>query len=183
MFAAAAKRVVDLGMRGQESLRLPRGFIPAHLPLPGRLVGNLRPVIQSLVLPMFDTGQDFRLGRSVAFELVRHQDTWNVTQALEQFGEKPPGRLLVAPALHQHIQRVPLLIDRPPQVMVLALDRQHDLVQMPFVSTPGLAPTQHVRVGLAEFQRPLSDRLVRHENPAAGHQLFDVAKAQAETEI
>ena len=143
MFAAAAERVVDLGMRGQqESLRLPRGFIPAHLPfqLPGRLVGNLRPVIQSLVLPMFDTGQDFRLSRSVAFELVRHQDTWNVTQALEQFGEKPPGRLLVASALHQHIQRVPCLIDRPPQVMVLALDRQHDLVQMPFVSTPGLAP-------------------------------------------
>ena len=54
---------------------------------------------------------------------------------------------------------------------------------MPFVSTPGLAPTQHVRVGLAEFQRPLPDRLVRNENPAAGHQLFDVAKAQAETEI
>jgi len=36
---------------------------------------------------------------------------------------------------------------------------------------------------LSEFQRPAADGLVADLDPALGHEVFDVAKAQRETEI
>jgi len=51
---AATEDIVDLGVRCQKTLGLARRFVSAHLalPLPGRLMRNLRPIVQSLVLPM-----------------------------------------------------------------------------------------------------------------------------------
>lgn len=70
---------------------------------------------------MLDIGHDFRLGGSVALEFVRHQHTRGV--ALEQFSEETSCCLLVPPALHKDIKRIAVLIDRPPQIMVLASPR------------------------------------------------------------
>jgi len=79
--AAAAENTVDLGMRRQKTLRLARGFVSAHLPLPlpGGLMRNLRPIVQSFVLPVLDTRHNVCLGGSVALEFVRHQHVRGVT--------------------------------------------------------------------------------------------------------
>lgn len=76
-----------------------------------------------------------------------------------------------------------VLVDRAPELMVLALDRQNYLVEMPFVAPSWLTPTQLVGILLAEPQSPLADRLVGHDDTPAGHQLLDVAKAQRKTEV
>ena len=76
-----------------------------------------------------------------------------------------------------------VLIDRAPQVMMLALDGQHHLIEMPFVSALRLAPAQRTGIPLAELQRPLTDRLVRDGDAATGHQFFYVAKAQRKSEV
>ena len=67
VLVAAAENIVDLGMRRQETLGLARGFVSAHLPLPlpGRLVRDLGPVVESLVLPMLYPRQDLRLRGAV----------------------------------------------------------------------------------------------------------------------
>ena len=76
------------------------------------------------------------------------------------------------------IECMALLVDRTPQIMMLAFDGQHHLVQMPFVAALGLAPSQRIGIRLPELQGPLADALVRDEDPPAGHQLLDISKTQ-----
>ena len=61
------------GTRGcKETLGMPGGLKPLHMPLPlaGGLVGILRAIIQIPMLPMFHPWQDLALGGSVALEFV-----------------------------------------------------------------------------------------------------------------
>jgi hypothetical protein len=76
-----------------------------------------------------------------------------------------------------------ILIDCAPQLMALVPDRQHNLVEVPFVAPSWLTPAQLIGKLLAKPQCPLADRLVGHNDTPACHQLLDVAKAQRETEI
>jgi len=48
------------------------------------------------------------------------------------------------------------LVDRAPEVMMLALDRQNYLVEMPFVAPSWLTPTQLIGTLPAEPQSPLA---------------------------
>jgi hypothetical protein len=52
--------------------------------------------------------------------------------------------------LHQNIQHSPVLIHRPPEVVRFAVDRDEDLIQMPFVAGLRTAPPELVRVWLPE---------------------------------
>ena len=49
--AADPKEILDGSMHREKPLRLGSGFEPAHLtlPLPGRLVGDFRPIVRVLV--------------------------------------------------------------------------------------------------------------------------------------
>ena len=53
-----------------------------------------------------------------------------------------------------------ILIDCAPEIMVLVLDRQHNLVEMPFIAPSWLTSAQLIGKLLAESQRPLPDRLI-----------------------
>lgn len=48
-----------------------------------------------------------------------------------------------------------VLIDSAPEVVVLAFDGKHDLVEMPFVAAPRLTSAQLNGILLAEPQHPL----------------------------
>ena len=76
-----------------------------------------------------------------------------------------------------------VLIDCASEIMVLTLDRQHDLVEMPFVALLWLTSAQLIGKLLAESQRPLPDRLIGNDDASAGHQFLNVAKAQREPEV
>src|SRR4051812_13920448 len=62
---AAGEDGGELIVGGENPLHLPRRLKALHDPLSssGRLVGILRPIIETLVLPMLDAGHDFTLGR------------------------------------------------------------------------------------------------------------------------
>jgi hypothetical protein len=91
--------------------------------------------------------------------------------------------LPVTAALHEDIEHMAILIDCTPQVIVLALDGQHDFVEVPFVAALRLTPAQLIGISLAKFKRPLTNRLVRDDDAATGHQFLNVAKAQRKPEI
>jgi hypothetical protein len=93
----------------------------------------LAPVIEIPTLAMLDPWENLPLRRTGALQLVRNDDPRHILQALQQLAEKLLRRLFVASALHQNIQDIIVLIHRPPQVMAFAMDRQKNLVQMPFV--------------------------------------------------
>ena len=67
--------------------------------------------------------------------------------------------------------------------MVLALDGQDDLVEMPLVAAPQLSPTQLVGISLAELQRPLPNRFVRHDDASTGYQFLGIKTTQRKREI
>src|SRR5438477_420322 len=62
-------------------------------------------------------------------------------------------------------------------------NREHDLVQVPFVATARVAATQFIGVGLPKCEAPLPHGFIRHDDASLGEKLFDVAKTQRKTKI
>ena len=91
------------------------------------------------MLAMLDARHDLHLGSGIALQLVSDQHARHVGQALEELAKESFGCLPVPPTLHQDINGMAVLIDRAPEVMVRALNRQHDLIEMPFIPALRLA--------------------------------------------
>ena len=83
---------------------------------------QFRPVVQALVLAMLDTGHDLHLSCGITLQFVGDQHPWGVTQALEKLAKKALRRQPVAPALHEDVKHMAIVVDCTPQVMVPALD-------------------------------------------------------------
>src|SRR5258708_25755907 len=108
------------------------------------------PIVQAFVLAMLHSRQDLAFGCSIALQLIGDDHAWNVLELFEQLAKKPLRRLLIAPALHQDIEHVAILIHSPPKVMSLATDREEDLVHMPLVATTRATTTEFIGVRLPE---------------------------------
>ncbi|GAA1331007.1 hypothetical protein GCM10009647_070800 [Streptomyces sanglieri] len=83
---------------------------------------------------------------------------------------------LVAPVPDEDVQHVAVLVDRAPEVLLLVVDRDEDLVKMPLVAGAGTSAAQRVGVGLPELQTPPADRLVGHDDAALQHQLLHLTE-------
>src|SRR5262249_43521662 len=143
----------------------------------------LTPVIEVAALPMFDPGQDLPLRRPVALQLIRDDHAWHVLEPLEQLAEKLLCRVLIAPALHEDVEHVIVLIDRAPQVMALPVDRQKDLVEVPLVPWLGASTLQLIRIVLPKLPTPLANGFMGDVDPAFEQQFLHVAVAQGEAII
>ena len=86
LMAAEQEEVVDFVMGGKEALCLAGRLEPLHLPLSSssRLVGVLRPVVQSFVLPVLDGGHHLSLRSAVTGELVGDHDARRAALPLQQ---------------------------------------------------------------------------------------------------
>ena len=74
-------------------------------------MGVLRQVMQMLMLPMFHPGEQLTFGGTLAPQFIGDEHPRHVGQPLEQLAEELFRGPLVAPALYQDIQYVPILID------------------------------------------------------------------------
>ena len=140
---------------------------PLHAPLPlarrlGRVLG---PVVQVAVLAMLHPGQDLALRGTIALPLVGDHHPWNVLTALEERAEALLGGLFVAPPLAQDIEDIAIVIDGPPEIVALRVDRDEHLIQMPCVAWAGTPATELIGILLPAFTAPLSDGFVRHDDP------------------
>ena len=75
--AADTKEILDGAVHREKPLRVGRRFEPAHLtlPLPGRLVGNFRPVVRVLVRAVDDGRHHGAAGGGVAAQLIGDQSS------------------------------------------------------------------------------------------------------------
>jgi hypothetical protein len=124
--------------RCEETLGVPRRLEASHstFALPRWLVGILRPIIRSLPLDVQHIAQYLSLGGGIAAELVGDDGAWHILQASQQFAKELLRSSSVAARLHQNIEHFAVLIDRAPQLLQLAIDRQIDLIEMPAISRP-----------------------------------------------
>jgi len=121
--AAAGPEVAGAGtVGGEEALGVSRGFeaSQASLPLERRLMGVLGAVVESFVPPMFHVREDLAQGGRVARERVRDHHARHLRESLEQLAQELHGRLLITPGLHQDVEHMPVLIDGPPEVSMIA---------------------------------------------------------------
>ena len=75
-----------------------------------------------------------------------------------------------------------VLINRPPQIVVLLVDREQHLIQVPRVARSRSTVTQLIDIGLPQLPAPIPHRFISEDDATFGHRLFDIAVAQAEAE-
>ena len=107
-----------------------------------------------------------------ALQTNSNDHPWHVLEPLEQLTKELLRRVLVAATLHQDVEHVIILIHGAPQVMALPVNRQKDLVQVPFVAWLGASTLQPIRVVLPKFQTPLADGLMGHIDTAFKEELL-----------
>ena len=87
------------------------------------------------MLAVLNSRHDFSFRRAVALELIRDDHARHVLKTLQQLAEESLRCFLTSLTLHQNIKDIAILIDGPPQIMLLALDLQKHFIQVPF--SPG----------------------------------------------
>src|SRR3954465_2605554 len=107
-------------------------------------MGVLRPVVEPLVSAVLDRSHHFRLRGAVAGQLVRDHDTRGPHLPLQQLAKQTLGGLLVAPALDQDVEHEAILVDRPPEPVLLAADHQAHLASRARESHPHALPEPYV---------------------------------------
>jgi hypothetical protein len=75
------------------------------------------------------------------------------------------------------------LIYCPPQIVMLTLDCQKHLIQVPLIAGPRTAATELIGVLLTELATPLANRLIRHGHATFTQELFHIPDAQTESEV
>jgi hypothetical protein len=94
----------------------------------------LGPVVQVLRPVVLHTAHQPPVGHPVADQLVGDQHPRHEPQTPEQLTEEAGGGLRVTPEGDQNVQNIPVLVDRPPQVVDLSTDLDEHLVQVPFIA-------------------------------------------------
>src|SRR2546423_7465630 len=75
------------------------------------------------------------------------------------------------------------MIDRAPQVHMLAGDPDDHLIEMPAIARPRTPTPQPSCDNRPEFQHPAAHRLVRDIEPALGEKLLHIPVAHGEPEV
>jgi hypothetical protein len=169
---ASGKGVMELVSRAAELARAE-----------ARLVRVFRAIVQALVLAMFDAKARLRPRSAVGTELVRDHDARRCDGGSQELSYEPLRSAAVSSTLDQDVENEAILIDRAPQPVRLASNRDDDLIHMPFVAASRRALADLIGERLAELLPPLAHGLVRYANPARRQHFLDHAQAQGKPEI
>ena len=122
-------------------------------------------------------------GSAVRAQLVSRHRLRRETLLAEQLAHELDGCAFVPSALNEDFENLAFMIDRAPQVHILANDPDDHFVEMPAIARLRTAPPEPSCDNRPEFQHPAAHRLVRHIKPALGEKLLHIAVAQGEPEV
>ena len=109
--------------------------------------------------------------------------TWRCDGGFEELPHKPLRRATVSSTLDPDVENEAILIDRAPKPVLLAGDRDDDLIPMPFVAASRRRLANLIGKRFAELPPPLPHGFVGHANSALRQHFLDHAKAQGKPEI
>src|SRR3954452_22715079 len=78
---------------------------------------------------MLDGRHDLPLCRTVSRQLISRHDTWWTHLLLQQLAQQALGCALIAPALNQNVEHDAVLVDRAPQPVAWARNRDEKRFQ------------------------------------------------------
>ncbi len=143
----------------------------------------LRPIVLPQALFMASRQSHLRLGRAVRAQFVSHQHIGGEALFLEQLAHQVHGCSLVAPSLHQEIENLAFIVDRPPEPEPPARNRHGLLVEMPARRWPRTATAKFAGEQRPEFQDPAPHCFVGDIQSTLSEQILDVAITEGETNI
>ena len=88
--------------------------------------------------------------------------------------------LCIPSALDEKIQHLTLVVDRPPEPVFTAADRNHHFIEVPMIARSWPRTADIRRDRRPELQEPPPDRLVGCVNTSLGQQFLDIPKGQCE---
>ena len=179
------EKIADGREDTDEPLQVPGRSKALHHPLSSaeRQMRIFRSIVKPLVRAVFDVWHDLTLGGRVGAELVGdHPPGWAALLP-QQTLQQALGRLGVASALDDLIEHIAVLINRPPQPVLLARDRDHDLIEVPDVAAARRLAPETASVRRPELQRPAADGLVGDDDAALEQHLLDQPQAQRKPEV
>jgi hypothetical protein len=128
-------------------------------------MGILRSIVEPFVLSMLEFQAQFTTRSSVGTKFVCDHDTWDSHLFTNELTQKPLGGVAVASALNQSIENEAVLVYCAPQPMLLAIDRDDDLIEMPFVAQARSAATDFFGEVPAEFLGPAPNCFMADDDP------------------
>ena len=115
-------------------------------------------------------------------ELVGDQDTGSAGLLANELAHQPLGGLPVTTALDQGDKHETVLIDGTSKPVLLAANRDGNLIQMPFVAVLGSATAELSGKIRSEFLGPTPDGRMADDDTPGGQQIFDHAQAERKSE-
>lgn len=147
------------------------------------LMRVLRPVVCSQAPIVLSREPDRAERCRIGSQPVGHNPARRKAVLLKQFHHEFLCGLCIPSALDEEIQHLTLVVDRPPEPVFTAADRNHHFIEVPMIarSRPRTADIRRDR--RPELQEPPPDRLVGCVNTSLGQQFLDIPKGQCEPGI
>ena len=140
----------------QESLCLPGRLELPHpsLPYSGRLMGLLCPIILILLHTVDRVRNQFPVSDTVTSQFISHDFPGLAAMASQYPFEEPICSSPVTFFLQIHVNHFTVLICRSPQVMLLAVDLNENVIDVERVAVASVFSFQSSSVYSAEFYTP-----------------------------
>jgi len=103
--------------------------------------------------------------------------------AVQQSSKESFRGVLITVRLNQDVDHIAVLIHGAPEILLLAVDSNEDVVQVPNIAEAALTPLQFSGIVRTELLTPESNRFIRDDDSAFGEKILDIPKAQAETMV
>jgi len=129
------------------------------------------------------SGISSRCATTVASQLVRHDlSGLATTTPYKPFKEAFCGCAISA-SLQINIYHFSILINSPPQILLLAIDLHENLINVERVTVSSLPAPQSFGIFGPKLDTPWPDGLVTNGNTALGQQVFNISVTQAESVV
>ena len=151
--------------------------------LPRRLMRHVGSVIGVDILDVLDRWHHGPMRGIITSQCIGDPPAGLTAVAFEETAKEAHRRLLVASPLHQDINRVAVLVDRSPQILLFALDEHKHFIKMPRITESTLSLLHCPRVCRSKLPAPLATGFVGDGEASFRQSLFDFTETEAEAMI
>ena len=168
-----------------EPLQVPGRSKALHheLSSPERQMRILCPIVEPFVRAVFDVWHNLALGGCVGAALIGDHPSWRAALLPQEAPQQALGCRGISAGLHDLIKDVSILVNRPPEPVLLASDGDYDLIQMPDVAAAWRLALETASVIRPELQRPPANRLIGDNDAALQEHLLDQPQAQRKPKV
>lgn len=138
-------------------------------------MGIFSVIVQTLVGSMLGARHSLPLRYRIGAELVGNHAPGPIALLTEKALQQSLCGRGIAANLNDLVENAAVLVKAPPEITLLAVDRDDDLVEMPHVAPAGLLALQAAGVIGSEFHGPAADGFVGENDPAFEQHLLSQA--------